>query len=296
MYTSYTNVVTPTRNPEAHICVKKSRVKNKSGNVYLKDGDEFQIELFNPLTNSILCEISFNGTKIGGGLVLKPGQRVFLERYITSNNKFLFTTYDVETGIKEVQEAIRANGEIKIQFMHEKKPVNTYIQPWITWSILNYNNNFFYSNNNGTGNPNIVGTTFTTSNNINTITNSVKKEKSITQQKLNLNFNSEYNFNCNNDNDVCLDSLNIDSGNLVNLNATLKTEETGRIDMGAKSNQEFRETYQEFEYFSFHTLIFKLLPKSKEPVKQSEIKLYCTGCGRKTKKNENFCPKCGNKH
>lgn len=283
MYTSYTNVVTSTRNPEAHICVKKSRVKNKSGNVYLKDGDEFQIELFNPLKNSILCEISFNGSKIGGGLVLKPGQRVFLERYITSNNKFLFTTYDVESGIKEVQEAIRENGEVKIQFMNEKKPITPiYTQPWITWTIPN-NNNFFYTNNNGTGDFNNIGHTFTSSVNLNTsntVINLENKSKGLKQQDL--NFNSEYNFNCNNDNEVCLDSLNI--------------EETGRIDMGAKSNQEFQETYQEFEYFSFYTLSFKLLPKSKEPVVQSEIKQYCTGCGRKTKKNENFCPKCGTKH
>ncbi len=284
MYTSYTSRVTHTRNPEAHICVKKSRVKNKSGKVYLKDGDEFQIELFNPLTNSILCEISFNGSKIGGGLVLKPGQRVFLERYITSNNKFLFTTYDVETGIKEVQDAIRENGEVKIQFMHEKKPATPiYTQPWITWIKPYYNNdyNIYYNGNIGTGNLNRSGNNFfpaafdSNINMANSGSNTVTNNNGLKPQ-------SFTNYNDSNNNGICLDSLNM--------------EETGRIDMGDKSNQEFQETYQEFEYFSFHTLSFKLLPKSKEPVEQSEIKQYCTGCGRKVKKNENFCPKCGTKH
>lgn len=287
MYTSYTNVVTHTRNPEAHICVKKSRLKNKSGNVYLKDGDEFQIELFNPLTNSILCEISFNGSKIGGGLVLKPGQRVFLERYITSNNKFLFTTYDVESGVTEVQDAIRANGEIKIQFMHEKKPVQPiYVQPAITWiRPYYYDYNIYYNGNIGTSNLNKIGNNFfsaTFDSNINTANSTSNTVTGKNENENVLRTQSFTNYNDSNNNEICLDSLNM--------------EETGRIDMGSKSNQEFQETYQEFEYFSFHTLNFKMLPKSKEPVEQSEIKLYCTGCGRKVKKNENFCPKCGNKH
>jgi len=54
----------------------------------LNDGDEFEIELFNPKTNPVLAKISINGKRISErGIILNPGQRVFLERFLDSPEK-----------------------------------------------------------------------------------------------------------------------------------------------------------------------------------------------------------------
>jgi hypothetical protein len=58
--------------------------------VYLNNGDEFEIELFNPTISKVMAKIDLNGISIGPGVVLRPGERVFLERYINEAKKFLF--------------------------------------------------------------------------------------------------------------------------------------------------------------------------------------------------------------
>jgi len=84
------------KNPTAHITVGKQRLKQNGSVVYLKDGDEFEVEIFNPQQNSVLAKLKINGNYIGGGgVVLKPGQRVFLERYLDEARKFKFETYEV---------------------------------------------------------------------------------------------------------------------------------------------------------------------------------------------------------
>jgi len=84
--------------PEAHITVNKKRIRQYGKNVYMDNKQEFEIELYNPTQNKVLAVITLNGTKMtGGGVVIKPGQRIFLERYLDSNNKFLFDTYEVES-------------------------------------------------------------------------------------------------------------------------------------------------------------------------------------------------------
>jgi hypothetical protein len=61
------------------------------GTIYLKDGQNFEIELFNPLDNRVLAKISINGKQISSsGIVLNPGQRIFLERFIDDDRKFMY--------------------------------------------------------------------------------------------------------------------------------------------------------------------------------------------------------------
>ena len=105
--------------PTAMIAVNKSRLKvyNNTGDMptyYLQKGQEFQIELFNPTTDVILAKIILNGNPISqGGLVLNPGQRVFLDRYLDVAKKFLFDTYEVSNS-EEVKKAIEKNGDFKV--------------------------------------------------------------------------------------------------------------------------------------------------------------------------------------
>ena len=80
----------------AHITKNRNRSKIYENSVYLKDGENFEIELFNPTTSRVLAKITINGNSISNsGIVLKPGERVYLERFIDSNNKFVFETYQI---------------------------------------------------------------------------------------------------------------------------------------------------------------------------------------------------------
>ena len=106
-YSSYVSTAYPT--PSSYITKGKQRIKQFGSKVYLKDKDNFEIELFNPTTGTILAKIKLNGKYASNsGIVLRPGERVFLERYLDSNNKFEFSTYEVSKGV-EAQNAIRNN-------------------------------------------------------------------------------------------------------------------------------------------------------------------------------------------
>jgi len=111
-------------NPTARIAVKKNVVKtyevDEEKSVYLKDGTEFEIELFNPTKSVVLAKIKLNGKFInGGGLVLNPGQRVFLERFLEEDKKFKFSTYLVDNKNEIVEQAIKDNGVVEVYFYNE---------------------------------------------------------------------------------------------------------------------------------------------------------------------------------
>jgi hypothetical protein len=94
---------------------------NEGRVVYLNDGDEFQLQLFNPFTHVVGAEIYINGERIPNKLVLRPGERVWLERYLDKAKKFKFSTYEVEDSA-EVKTATKFNGEIKVAFYSEIRP------------------------------------------------------------------------------------------------------------------------------------------------------------------------------
>lgn len=138
------------KKPEAHITVGKNRVsKGRTSilgqEVYLNDGTEFEIELYNPTQGIIAAEIHLNGKRMQGGmLVLKPAQRIFLEGYLNEKRKFKFSTYDVSGTQEEIKEAIKNNGELKVKFFKEREYNDSYI------NILN--TGLFYGNDNGWNN------------------------------------------------------------------------------------------------------------------------------------------------
>ena len=108
-----------TNQPSAHVALNNNRLRAYADVIYLKDGDEFQIELFNPTQISYLAKIYLNDNLIStAGLVIKPGQRYFLDRHIDEKKKLLFSTYEVED-TSEVRQAIKNNGKIKVEFYPE---------------------------------------------------------------------------------------------------------------------------------------------------------------------------------
>ena len=151
---------TSTSQAQAFITKRKQRLKQINRNIYLKDGDEYEIELFNPNPSYILAKIKIDGEYLsGGGIVLRPGERVFLERFLDSKNKFVFRTYNVD-GEAEYVGALRNNGLIEVEFYLEQQ------------KIMLYGNNTFTTSTPYTfnGNPTTFTTTGTyTTNNLNSV-------------------------------------------------------------------------------------------------------------------------------
>lgn len=241
--------------PTARIAVKKNVQKCTNGKVYLEDGTEFEIELFNPRQSSVLAKISINGTSISNsGLVIKPGQRVFLDRFIDVARKFKFDTYEVSGTDSAVKEAIAKNGTVTVTFYDEAVP---YLP-------------FYYGGNQvwyGTSSP-FVGPTFTTNGiGIGNFTNTSSSY-----------FASSEEFNCCDNSTKGLKKTSL---------------ETGRVEQGGHSNTRFGTSNDSFNSYALTSVTVHILPKSVKPVEVKDIAIYCHGCGRKNKKNENFCPSCG---
>ena len=121
-----------------NITTNRNRVKDYSGKVYLKDGQKFELEIFNPHTFKVLAKIKFNGHHISdSGIVVKPGQRIYLERYLDSNNAFLFSTYEVD-GTAEALRAIAENGNIEVEFYSEYIPSGVIWTGNADWTLTTY--------------------------------------------------------------------------------------------------------------------------------------------------------------
>jgi hypothetical protein len=310
------NYVAP-KMPTANLAVNKSRVKlyTKQGEMpsyYLQKGQEFQIELFNPTTESILAKITLNGNVISqGGLVLNPGQRVFLDRYLDVAKKFLFDTYEV-ANTQEVKEAIVNNGDFKVEFYRESKPRPR--NPIITLGsrsvfggsnyssgVVRYNstNTGGYVNNTGTAPNTPLCDTFTTS------TNAVGGSYSTTGL-LGSSFSNDistsafYNASVNISDisgEVTFDSFTTPEPTRSLKAKKSKSIETGRVEEGSHSDQKFKTVNKDFEWFAFHTIEAKLLPVSQKvnTAEDINVKVYCTNCGAKLGKGHKFCATCGTK-
>lgn len=263
------------KNPAAFITVGKQRLKQNGSVVYLKDGDEFEVEIFNPQQNSVLAKLKINGNYIGGGgVVLKPGQRVFLERYLDEARKFKFETYEVNAKSKEVQEAIKNNGVVEVEFYEENRyGGNITITPpsTLTWT-------------NGTNPYTIYGVT-------NTLTNTSSQNwthDNYFAGDSNAYYNTSVNYN------------HVDyntSGNLKKSLVTDRFKETGRVEKGGDSKQEFTSVNMDFNSYPSSYSTWRLMPMSEKPVEVKEVNvLYCSNCGSKRKKDKHkFCPHCGTK-
>jgi hypothetical protein len=260
--------INQTPRPEAWIAVSSNRQKiyGDKNLVYLDNDQEFEIELYNPTQKSYLAKIYLNGKSISSsGLVLKPGQRYFLDRFIDEKRKLVFSTYEVED-TEEVKKAIEKNGKLRVEFYPEfvsnwgsitttqwNPPYWTqdYFRGWNTTPYVYYSNNTigsgaFYSSG-----------TVTTSGNV-SFTNTSSSSAGFNQASLS------------------------------------KSIETGRIEKGSNSNQNFGKDYGSYSFVHECSSEYHILPRSVKPVDVSEIRSYCPDCGsRMKKKTWKFCPNCG---
>ena len=286
--------------PVAAIAISNGRTKDqlpKYGDAYyLKDGQEFIIMLYNPTPRQVAAKIFINGRAEESMLVLKPGQRVWLERFIDTERKFLFETYEVDD-TPEGRGATADNGKIRVEFYNEaekrnpivfieqpviiQRPVYIPPEPWNVpinpWRYP-YQPGIYYCDNTAgsgvygaqgpsghAGIPGNVGGAHATMDSVQ--------------------------FSCN------VNHVNYSAGD-QGLNELLKDSvpqmETGRVEMGQKSNQEFGTCYERFESFWFHAEEFRLMPEKYKPAEK--MKVHCTQCRRVQKPGEVFCPQCGTRY
>ena len=241
----------------------KGRKSIKGDKIYLDNGQEFEIEIFNPLKESVLADIRLNGSSIAKtGLVIKPGQRVYLDCFVDDRKKFIFQTYTVD-GDQESLDAIVDNGLLEVFFykeqavtlqnwndrfhkviIHEYHPAYYPVYP--RWYPTYYTL--------GTG-------TITTCNSINTLTTTSAYNTSSSYGGVlnNGSYGSSFT-NC-----------SLTSGSDYYNSPVGGSLETGRVEKGEKSNQQFVDVDMEFEKNYIHHLFYQLLPSSRKPKDINDI-------------------------
>ena len=273
-------VKSETEFPQAWIAIKRNRQKiyNRQGKtqVYLKDGQEFQIELFNPTQTRYLVKFKINGNyQADRGLILNPGQRYFLDRFIDDDRKLAFSTYEIENS-KAAKKAIEKNGLLEVEFYSETflhGNIISYPKIYNTpnWSQPIWTTNpstFWYGTSNGISN-NAGGSS--------TLTLAGSTINNVSYTSGTVNCGTTYTSTSN-------------YSSVVN-DASI---ETGRVEKGEKSDQKFEEGYGTFGSWASYTTTVQIIPLSQKPAEAQEIRSYCTGCGSRVKKQTwKFCPNCG---
>ena len=267
-----------TFNPSVHIAVKNNRMKSYyhegEKRVYLEDGTEFQLEFYNDSDSHAKAVIEINGKKENCALILRPYERFYLDRFMDTKKKLKFNTFMTgNDDIEKLKEIIAKNGKIKISF--HKQYI---LQPFISWSYAHVEPiPWDYSDSTGKVYP-FYGHTTSGGSSLGAI--------------------NSYNMtNTKNIHDV---------GEILSKTVEEPKEiETGRVEVGKKSDQDFVQSYESFEILPSRHVEYHIVPVSQKPkikkvkkqeniIRTSDIRTYCSTCGRKVKKGWNFCPGCGN--
>ena len=275
------------------IAVNKSLLKEYQTSygrtVYLDKDSEFQIKLFNPTTETVAAEVFVNGKSLGEKIIIRPGQLIWLERYLDEAKKFRFDTYEVDVNVEEVKQAIRNNGDIKVKFYKEKQPYNNYN---LNRGLIDLTHYPYYGNVEINSAPNWNGNDIICS--TNDLTGTSIASNIATPDSYSCNYSTTYNIDGAINTDMS--SYSTTSKSKIKRRGISQPTETGRVEKGGYSNQRFTTIDLDIESWSFATEEIKLLPKSQKPVYKEDLeKLYCPECGRKVKTKFKYCPFCGKK-
>ena len=258
----------------------KGRKPIKGGNIYLDDNENFEIELFNPLKVNILADIRLNGQSISKtGLIVKPGQRFYLDCFVDDKKKFTFQTYHVD-GTTESQNAIADNGLMEVFFYKEDvvtlqnwvdKYRQTVVKEYYPIYIDRYPQWYPYSRPAypyyGTISGGSIGSNVTLGGGLygSSVTmcsgslNSIKTSSTNYTNTIAGNYNFASSAKSELINDGAFNSSSL---------------ETGRIERGTASNQQFVEVDMDFEKNYIHHIVYQLLPISRKPVERSTEKVH----------------------
>ena len=247
----------------------KGRKSIKSGKVFLEDKEEFEIELFNPLTVSVLADIKLNGQSISKtGLVVKPGQRIYLDCFIDDKKKFKFSTYEIENS-GEALDATQNNGLLEVFFYKEdvitldnwkSKFDRIIVEKWYPVYYPSYPVYPYYNRPSiwyGTNSPTVGGSCVTTNLN-NSIVGTTTTNTYSSNNLINCSYTSDVNVPY--------------GGTTVNNLFSVNNVETGRVEKGEKSKQKFTEVDIDFEKHYISSTIIQILPESRKPAEVKDVK------------------------
>lgn len=240
----------------------RKSIKNNN-RVYLKDKEGFEIELYNPLTDSVLADIKVNGSSVSkSGLVIRPGERFYLDCFVDDKKKFVFNTYEVED-IDQSKEAIQKNGTVEVYFYKEDtinlKNWRDLFQPIIEkhyypvyypyYQPRWYPSVWYGTTTGGVTLTNTIGTTTTniSLNNSGGTSNAYYSSSDLG----NMTFTSNYS-----------------DDNIGSINTKI---ETGRVEKGESSNQQFVSVEMDFQKYHISAVAYQILPESQKPVETKEI-------------------------
>lgn len=282
-----------TNKPMAYITVNKGRTKIKKDKfVYLENGTEFEIELHNPTQTTVLAKISINNKLISySGIVLRPGERVFLERYLDTPNRFKFETYTVGGNSEEVKKAIELNGLIKIDFYNEDT-TPTYPNPTLTLNSGTYTGPTWTTTTNPTWT--LGDMTYTTS--TSDMSRSFGGASTSSTMYFSNSVGSTLTGSLSTPISASASSAPAPTPNKVRSKKSLV--ETGRVEQGSHSSQSFQTVNKKFYYYTTNVVEYHIKPVSQMLMDVKDVNKmnkYCTKCGRKSKQNDNFCAGCGNR-
>lgn len=246
--------------PEAYIAINKNRTKIYNNNrVFLKDRQTFQIELFNPTNSDVLAVIHINSIKMeGGGIVLRPAERVFLERYLNENHKFMFSTYTASGTHEQLKYALKDNGVISVSFCDERKP-NTYTN-------VIYPQGFY-----GYSAPNTID--------INNVFVGSSKGVGANQCLYNSNVSDGSYIKC-----LSAKSIEIETGKIEKGSSS------------SQSFNYVHKDFYTLPFHTVEYQILPISQKHLTVDEVNKVRVYCADCGAKvTKSSAKFCYQCGSK-
>ena len=275
--------------PVAYVTKGKQRIKQLNDTVYLNNGDQFEIELFNPTSDKVLAKIDLDGKSLGSGIILRPGERVFLERFLDNTRKFLFETYTIDGENQDAVNAISKNGTVEVRFYNEMILQQSY--PYINYGTVTYTNAptltvfpSYTTNTAGFGMTGVNSTLTSASINASSHTGHKKLKTVVDDNFTSKSFESIGNPNL----ERSLFCVTLDE---------VKDVETGRVEKGEHSSQSFIYDNTSFNSFYSWRSSWKILPLSQKPLMKEDLKIYCGGCGAKRKKDRHkFCPNCGTEY
>ncbi len=258
--------------PTVHITTNRNRIKTYGNVAYMKSGTNFEIEIFNPTQGRLLSKIKIDGREIStNGIVINPGQRVYLERWIDEARKFKFSTYEVENSAP-AKKAIEQNGKIEVSLYSE---------------VINLSNN--WTSWNSTTGTYTINTPYTFTGSLGgTTTNDLYYTNNCFYSS-SMPLNSSLG---------CVGTNGHEGPDGIRIDGVLneKSIETGRTEKGEKSDQDFDETTGDFNNWPMMSVSLQILPESAKPVEVEKIRSYCTECGTRVRAASwKFCPSCGEK-
>ena len=271
---------------------KKAKQQNR---VYLKNGQQFQIFLKNFRGIPVLVELSINGETQEESVILDPKERLFLERYLSSNNKFKFNTYEMSAGLKKLIESKVELGVVTVK-VYALQSVYADKEVKVSMPVLHqvdFSNQPTYGTGGGTGD--FISTFVTACSNLTTGNMGTYGTKCSSKSKGISSPNKLVNYS------LSLDQNSIDRelAEEVYEEETHTKAEIGAIEKGEYSDQKFEgcPDFRKGRFLESYTIhvypVSAQLQEEKERTSKIEGAVYCSVCGRKQKSGQKFCPADG---